>query len=105
VAGEPFWRISRQDLDKLMTTLDVTFVRLSECALAAAAHLAVPHTNASTIHCCLVILLDDETPIHLTPHTGRPTLRRSSVECRRRGVRCLIVGWDAHLGGNDNGTR
>jgi hypothetical protein len=33
-----------------MTTLDVTFVRLSECALAAAAHLAVARTNASTIH-------------------------------------------------------
>ena len=73
MAGEPFWRISRQDLDKLMTTLDVTFVRLSECALAAAAHLAVAGTNASTIHYCLrgagVILLDDETPIRLTPHT------------------------------------
>ena len=73
MAGEPFWRISRQDLDKLMTTLDVTFVRLSECALAAAAHLSVARTNASTIHCCLrgagVIFLDDETPIRLTPHT------------------------------------
>ena len=73
MAGEPFRRISRQDLDKLMTTLDVTFVRLSECALAAAAHLSVARTNASTIHCCLrgagVILLDDETPIRLTPHT------------------------------------
>ena len=73
MAGEPFRRISRQDLDKLMTTLDVTFVRLSECALAAAAYLAVARTNASTIHCCLrgagVILLDDETPIRLTPHT------------------------------------
>ena len=73
MAGEPFWRISRQDLDKLMTTLDVTFVKLSECALAAAAYLAVARTNASTIHCCLrgagVILLDDETPIRLTPHT------------------------------------
>jgi AraC family transcriptional activator of mtrCDE len=56
-----------------MTTLDVTFVRLSECALAAAAHLAVARTNASTIHYCLrgagVILVDDETPIRLTPHT------------------------------------
>ena len=73
MAGEPFRRISRQDLDKLMTTLDVTFVRLSECALAAAAHLSVARTNASTIHCCLrgagVIFLDDETPIRLTPHT------------------------------------
>jgi AraC family transcriptional regulator, activator of mtrCDE len=73
VAGEPFWRISRQDLDKLMTTLDITFVRLSECVLAAGAHLAVARAEVSTIHYCLrgagFILLDDETPIRLTPHT------------------------------------
>ncbi|MDX8495742.1 AraC family transcriptional regulator [Mesorhizobium sp. VK22B] len=73
MAGDPIWRISQQDLDKLMTTLDVTFVRLSECALAAGAHLAVARAAASTIHYCLrgagFILLDDETPIRLTPHT------------------------------------
>ncbi|RAZ91818.1 AraC family transcriptional regulator [Mesorhizobium hawassense] len=73
MAGDPIWRISQQDLDKLMTTLDVTFVRLSECALAANAHLAVARAAASTIHYCLrgagFILLDDETPIRLTPHT------------------------------------
>jgi AraC family transcriptional regulator, activator of mtrCDE len=72
VAGEPFWRISRQDVDKLMTTLDVTFVRLSECALAADAHLAVARTDVSTIHYGFrgagFILLDDETPVRLTPH-------------------------------------
>jgi AraC family transcriptional activator of mtrCDE len=73
VAGNPFWRISRRDLDKLMTTLDVTFVRLSECALAADAHLTIARAAASTIHYCLrgagFILLDDERPIRLTPHT------------------------------------
>ena len=73
MAGEPFWRIARQDLDKLMTTLDVTLVRLSECALAAGAHLAVARAEASTIHYCLrgagFIPLDDETPIRLTPLT------------------------------------
>ena len=73
MAGKPFWRISRQDLDKLMTTLEVTFVRLSECTLAADAHLAVARAEASTIHYCLrgagYIVVDDETPIRLTPHT------------------------------------
>jgi AraC family transcriptional activator of mtrCDE len=73
VVGEPFWRISRQELDKLMTTLDITFVRLSECALAAGAQLAVACAEASTIHYCLrgagFVLLDGETPIRLTPHT------------------------------------
>jgi AraC family transcriptional activator of mtrCDE len=66
VAGEPFWRISRQDLDKLMITLEVTFVKLSECALATGAHLTVARTNASTIHYCLrgagVVRLDDAPP-------------------------------------------
>ncbi|MBZ9870457.1 AraC family transcriptional regulator [Mesorhizobium sp. BR1-1-9] len=56
-----------------MTTLDVTFVRLSECTLAAGTHLALARTDASTIHYCLrgagFILLDNETPIRLTPHT------------------------------------
>ena len=73
MAGEPFWRISRQDLDELMATLDVTSVRLSQCALAADAHLAVARTATSTIHYCFrgtgFILLDDEAPIRLTPHT------------------------------------
>jgi AraC family transcriptional regulator, activator of mtrCDE len=56
-----------------MTTLDVTFVKLSECALAAGAHLAVVRAAVPTIHYCLrgagFILLDDEAPIRLTPHT------------------------------------
>lgn len=73
MAGEPFWRISRQDLNRLMTTLDVTYVRLSECALAADTDLAIAREAASTIHYCLrgigFIFLDDETPIRLTPHT------------------------------------
>lgn len=73
VAGEPFWRISRKDLDKLMTTLDITFVRLSQCLLAAGANLAVARVDACTIHYCLrgvgFILMDGESPIRLTPHT------------------------------------
>ena len=56
-----------------MTTLDVTLARLSECALAAGAHLAVARAEASTIHYCLrdagFILPDDETPMRLTSHT------------------------------------
>ncbi|WP_206734166.1 helix-turn-helix transcriptional regulator [Bradyrhizobium nanningense] len=56
-----------------MTTLDIAFVRLSECALVAGAHLAVARAEVSTIHYCLrgagFILLEDETPIRLMPHT------------------------------------
>jgi AraC family transcriptional activator of mtrCDE len=56
-----------------MTTMDVTFVRLSECALASDTHLTVARAAASTIHYCLrgtgFIVLDDQAPIRLTPHT------------------------------------
>jgi AraC family transcriptional activator of mtrCDE len=49
-----------------MITLEVTFVKLSECALATGAHLTVARTNASTIHYCLrgagVVRLDDAPP-------------------------------------------
>jgi AraC family transcriptional activator of mtrCDE len=73
VAGKTFWRVSRQDLDKLMTTLEVVFVRLSECALGAGAQLPLARAATSTIHYCLRggghILVDDEAPIRLTPHT------------------------------------
>ncbi|MBR1170120.1 AraC family transcriptional regulator [Bradyrhizobium liaoningense] len=73
VAGEPFWRISRQDLDRLMNTLDITFVRLSQCVLAAGGYLPVDCADASTFYYCLrgggFLLLDGETPIRLTPHT------------------------------------
>lgn len=106
MAGEPFWRISRQDLDKLMTTLDVTFVRLSQCVLATGAHLAVACADATTIHYCLrgvgFILLEGETPIRLTPHTlvivppGRAmtivaTERPTALRKVGKGSDCLFV--------------
>lgn len=73
MAGEPFWRISRQDLDKLMATLEVNFVKLSECELARGAQLAVARAVVSTMYYCLVgsgwVDVEGEAPIHLTPHT------------------------------------
>jgi AraC family transcriptional activator of mtrCDE len=41
LAGEPLWRISRHDLDKLMATLEVGFVRLSECVVTEGAQLTL----------------------------------------------------------------
>lgn len=71
--SEPFWRISRHDLDKLMTTLDVTLVKLSECAIAPGVSLSVARAEPSTILYCLrgagFILLDEGAPIRLKPHT------------------------------------
>jgi AraC family transcriptional activator of mtrCDE len=73
VTSEPLWRISRLDLDKLMTTLEVYSVRLSGCTLAAGAELGVARENAPTIHYALegtgCIVVDDEPPIRLRAHT------------------------------------
>jgi AraC family transcriptional activator of mtrCDE len=86
-----------------MTTLDVTFVRLSECALAAGAHLAVARAEPTTILYCLrgagFILLDDETPIRLTPHTLVivPPRRAMTIAA----TECPTAPWNA--GKNNNG--
>jgi AraC family transcriptional regulator, activator of mtrCDE len=73
VAGRPLWRISRLDLDKLMATLEIRNVRLSACELASDAELGVTRENAPTIHFGLEglghIVVDDEPPIRLAPHT------------------------------------
>ncbi|MBP1888376.1 hypothetical protein J2Z50_006695, partial [Ensifer mexicanus] len=49
MAGEPLWRISRADLDKLMGTMDVASARLSECLVAARACLHIERGDLPTI--------------------------------------------------------
>ena len=50
MVGEPLWRISRADLDKLMGTMEVASARLSECLFAAGACLHIERGNLPTIH-------------------------------------------------------
>jgi AraC family transcriptional regulator, activator of mtrCDE len=73
VAGQPFWRISRVDLDKLMTTLEVDRVRLSECTLTAGSRLEVARSEHPTIHYGFAgsgtVLVEGEPPIELSAHT------------------------------------
>lgn len=70
---QPLWRISRADLDKLMTSLEVNHVRLSECALAAGTRLEIARGEHPTIHYGFagsgVILVDGEPPIALRGNT------------------------------------
>lgn len=70
---QPIWRISRADLDKLMTTLEVKHLRLSECALAAGTRLEVARGEHPTIHYGFagsgVILVEGEPPIDICAHT------------------------------------
>ncbi len=72
MTGQPLWRISRADLDKLMTTLEVNHVRLSECALAAGARLEIARGEHPTIHYGFAgsgaILVEGEPPIELSAH-------------------------------------
>lgn len=73
VTGLPFRRISRADLDKLMTSLEVIHVKLSECALTAGARLELARSEHPTIHYGFagsgVIVVQGEAPIELRAHT------------------------------------
>lgn len=70
---QPLRRISRADLDKLMTSLEVGDVRLSECALGAAGQADIARGGHPTIYYVCTgsgtLLVEDEGPIELRPHT------------------------------------
>ena len=72
VVGDPLWRISRADLDKLMETMEVTSARLSECLFAARTGLHIERGDLPTIHYCLtgsgMIKIEGEAAISLVPH-------------------------------------
>lgn len=73
MTGQPLRRISRSDLDKLMTSLEVNHVKLSECALTAGTQLEIARSEHPTIHYGFagsgVILVQGEAPIELRAHT------------------------------------
>jgi AraC-like DNA-binding protein len=69
----PALRISRVDLDKLMNTLDVRWIALSECLVSAGYRLVMPGNPAPGLHYNLAgngrIQLGDRPPVDLVPHT------------------------------------
>ncbi|MDB5576781.1 MAG: AraC family transcriptional regulator, activator of mtrCDE [Bradyrhizobium sp.] len=74
MADEPLWRISRHDLDKLMVTLEVGFVRLSECIVMEGAQLTLARgVDCTTILYTMTgsgwIISGAEDPIRASPHT------------------------------------
>lgn len=93
MTGQPLWRISRADLDKLMTTLEVNFVRLSECVLASGARMEIARAEHPTIHYGFAgsgaILVEGEPPIELAAHTLVVVPARRST---------TIVAPDVHSG-------
>jgi AraC family transcriptional activator of mtrCDE len=73
VTGQPILRISRTDLDNLMSTLEVSFVKLAECLVSPGWRLVLSETDAPGIHYCLSgsgrMVVGDHPPIDLVPHT------------------------------------
>jgi AraC family transcriptional activator of mtrCDE len=73
VSSKAFSRISRSTLDTMMTTLEVSFVRLTECLISPGWRLTLGGTDAPAIHYNLGgtgrMIVEGQTPIDLAPHT------------------------------------
>jgi AraC family transcriptional regulator, activator of mtrCDE len=71
--NHPILRISPSDLDKLMTTLEVSFVTLSECLVSPGWQLAIPANEMPGVHYNMMgaglLVAAGTPPISLTPHT------------------------------------
>ena len=71
--GQPLHRISRSDLDNLMTTLEVSFVKLAECLVSPGWRLALGGIDAYGIHYNMGgsgrMIVGNQPPINLVPHT------------------------------------
>jgi AraC-like DNA-binding protein len=66
-------RINPTDLDRLMTSLEVEFVKLSECLVSPGWRLSFPVSDAVGIHYNLAgmgrMIIGSDPPIDLRPHT------------------------------------
>jgi AraC-type DNA-binding domain-containing proteins len=66
-------RISPSDLDQLMTALEVSFIKLSECVVSPGWRLRLGATNAPGIHYNLSgrgkLIVADQSAVDLVPHT------------------------------------
>jgi AraC family transcriptional activator of mtrCDE len=73
VNGQPLQRISRSDLENLMTTLEVSFVKLTECLVSPGWRLALGGIDAYGIHYNMSgsgrMIVGNHPPINLRPHT------------------------------------
>jgi AraC family transcriptional activator of mtrCDE len=69
----PLLRVSRRDIDRLLSTLEVQFVALAECLVSAGFRLEMGGVNAPGIHYNIAgmgrIVICDDPPIDLCPHT------------------------------------
>lgn len=73
VKSQPLARISPSDLDSLMMSLEVEFVKLAECVVSPGWRLTMAATNAPGIHYDVKgmgrMIIGNHPPIDLQPHT------------------------------------
>jgi AraC family transcriptional activator of mtrCDE len=102
VRDHPLVRISDAELDSLLATLEVDFVKLAECLVSPGWRLALDGTNASSIHYNLAgagrMIIGDQPPIDLLPHTliivpqGQPIMIEEPTHLRPVSNRTTAVG-------------
>jgi AraC family transcriptional activator of mtrCDE len=70
---QPMWRISRSDLEGLLSALTVNFVELTECVVTPRSPLSLSPADLPTIHYNLEgagrMMIGDHPPIDLRPRT------------------------------------
>ncbi|HEY4318841.1 MAG TPA: AraC family transcriptional regulator [Herbaspirillum sp.] len=73
MTGKLILRIAPSDLDNLMSTLEVNFVKLAECLVSTGWRLVLQGIDAPGIHYNLSgvgkMIVGDQPPIELLPHT------------------------------------
>jgi AraC family transcriptional regulator, activator of mtrCDE len=73
VSKNPTTRIPTPDLDRLITTLQVDFVRLAECLVSPGWRLSLGRADTPAIHYNLAgtgrMVTDEWPPVRLSPHT------------------------------------
>ncbi len=71
--NEPMLRMPRAALEKLVSTLEVQFVKLAECVVSPGWRITLKGSEAPAIHYNIgktgVMLLDGHDPVELKPHT------------------------------------
>jgi AraC family transcriptional activator of mtrCDE len=69
----PLIRIAPADLDSLISSLEVQFVRLAECFVSPGFGLLIPATDFVGIHysalCSAKLIIPSQAPIYIKPHT------------------------------------
>ncbi len=96
---QPMWRISRPDLEGLLSALTVNCVRLTECAVTSRSQLSLPAVDLTAIHYNLEglgrMMIGDHPPIDLLPRTLVIAPRGQSVRITSANRRAPALNVDA----------